>query len=203
MRPLYIFDLDGTLALIEHRRHFVDQRQCAACHGTGAVVRKPVEVGGFFTDITKCRVALPALDDCTACDGSGKTKPDWRSFFAACVDDEPNLPVIRTLRALRSSGAECWIWSGRSDEVRDETVAWLRKHGCFGWPAWWFGAPERLRMRKAGDHQPDEKLKFGWLADMEPPERNRLTAVFDDRSRVVEMWRKHGVPCFQVAPGEF
>ena len=23
MKPLYIFDLDGTLALIEHRRHFV------------------------------------------------------------------------------------------------------------------------------------------------------------------------------------
>lgn len=24
MTPLYIFDLDGTLALIEHRRHFVE-----------------------------------------------------------------------------------------------------------------------------------------------------------------------------------
>lgn len=23
MRPLYIFDLDGTLALIEHRLHFI------------------------------------------------------------------------------------------------------------------------------------------------------------------------------------
>ena len=24
-RPLYIFDLDGTLALIKHRRHFVER----------------------------------------------------------------------------------------------------------------------------------------------------------------------------------
>lgn len=24
MRPLYIFDLDGTLALIEHRKHMLD-----------------------------------------------------------------------------------------------------------------------------------------------------------------------------------
>ena len=45
MKPLYIFDLDGTLALIKHRRHFVE----------------------------------------------GTTK-DWRAFFAACVDDVPDMP---------------------------------------------------------------------------------------------------------------
>lgn len=163
MKPLYIFDLDGTLALIEHRRHFVD--------GT---------------------------------DG----KKDWRAFFAACVDDVPNTPVIRTLQALRRSGAEVWIWSGRSDEVKAETVEWLQRHGCFGFPtdvlwAWPFGAPERFRMRKAGDHQDDVTLKRGWLSEIEPPEWNRLTAVFDDRDRVVQMWRDAGVPCFQVAAGDF
>lgn len=161
MKPLYIFDLDGTLALIEHRRHLVE----------------------------------------------GETK-DWRAFFAACVDDEPNTPVIRTLQALRQSGAEIWIWSGRSDEVRAQTVEWLCKHGCFGnpsgfLPAWPFGAPERFRMRKAGDFTPDEQLKATWLSEIEPPEYKRLTAVFDDRDKVVEMWRSAGVPCFQVAPGGF
>lgn len=161
MKPLYIFDLDGTLANIDHRQHFV----------------------------------------------VGDAK-DWRAFFAACVHDVPNLPVIRTLQALRSAGAECWIWSGRSDEVRPATVEWLCKHGCFGWPtgflpAWPFGAPERFRMRAAGDFRPDEELKLGWLGDLDPPERNRLTAVFDDRDKVVAMWRSFGVPCFQVAPGAF
>jgi hypothetical protein len=29
------------------------------------------------------------------------------------------------------------------------------------------------------------------------------TLVFDDRSRVVEMWRKNGIKCFQVAEGNF
>ena len=162
MKPHYIFDLDGTLALIEHRRHFVE----------------------------------------------GPTK-DWRSFFAACVDDVPNPPVIRTLQALRKSGAEIWIWSGRSDEVRAQTVEWLCKHGCLGnnptgfLPAWPFGVPERFRMRKAGDHQDDVTLKSSWLAEIEPPEYARLTAVFDDRDRVVQMWRDAGVTCFQVAPVEF
>jgi len=161
MRPLYIFDLDGTLALTEHRQHLV------------------------------------------RCD-----KPDWPAFFAACVNDEPNLPVIRTLQALRAAGAEIWIWSGRSDEVKAQTVEWLCKHGCFYscttyLPLSFFVAPERFRMRKAGDHRDDVAVKSEWLAEIEPPEYARLTAVFDDRDKVVAMWRAAGVPCFQVAPGAF
>ena len=157
VRPLFIFDLDGTLALNEHR--------------------------------------VPLLAD--------KTDPQrWAKFFAACVDDEPNVPVIRTLQSLAHYG-EIWVWSGRSDEVREQTIAWLRKHGVFG--AFWnvLRAPEQFRMRAAEDFTPDEKLKFSWLSEMEPPERDRLTAVFDDRDKVVKMWREAGVPCFQVAPGEF
>lgn len=160
MKPLYIFDLDGTLALIEHRRHFVEG-----------------------------------------------PKKDWPAFFAACVDDKPNMPVIRTLQSLRKSGAEIWVWSGRSDEVRAETEQWLFDHGVFKevplltWSP--FAAPEMFRMRKAGDHQMDVALKRGWLSEIEPPEYARLTAVFDDRASVVKMWRDAGVPCFQVAPGDF
>ena len=160
MKPLYIFDLDGTLALIEHRRHFVENGN-----------------------------------------------KEWRAFFKACVDDKPNWPVINTLKALRKSGAEIWIWSGRSDEVQAETEEWLYRYGCLEssmflhWEP--FSAPEVFRMRKAGDHQDDVSLKRGWLAEIEPPEYARLTAVFDDRARVVQMWRDAGVTCFQVAPGDF
>lgn len=160
-KPLYIFDLDGTLALTDHRQHLV-QRE----------------------------------------------KPDWPGFFAACVDDQPNVPVIRTLQALRQSGAECWIWSGRSDEVKAQTVEWLSKNGCFGFPsnvlwAWPLLASERFRMRAAGDYTPDDQLKARWLSEIYPPEYKRLIAVFDDRDKVVAMWREAGVPCFQVAKGAF
>ena len=58
-------------------------------------------------------------------------------------------------------------------------------------------------MRKAGDYRADVALKSDWLSEMEPPEYDRLTAVFDDRDSVVKMWRDAGVPCFQVAPGDF
>ena len=177
MRPLYIFDLDGTLALIEHRRHFVERPACPHC--------------GWIKECDHSRDGTrPAF------------KPDWRSFFAACVDDAPNTPVIRTMRGLAASGAEIWVWSGRSDEVQEDTKDWLAKH-CGLKFGGWLRAPEQFRMRKAGDHQDDVTLKRGWLSEIEPPEYARLTAVFDDRARVVQMWRDAGVPCFQVAAGEF
>lgn len=160
MKPIYIFDLDGTLALIEHRRHFVE----------GA-------------------------------------KKDWPAFFAACVDDQPNLPVINTLKSLRKAGAEIWVWSGRSDEVRAETEEWLHKYKIFrsvplfSWDP--FRDADTFRMRQADDHQPDHFLKAMWLSNVEPPEYKRIAGVFDDRDRLVAMWRDAGLTCFQVAPGDF
>jgi phosphoglycolate phosphatase-like HAD superfamily hydrolase len=159
MKPLYIFDLDGTLADTEHRLHFIQGEQ-----------------------------------------------KDWRGFFAASVNDAPIRSGVETFKAL-SKTAECWIWTGRSDEVREQTISWLQEHRLFH-PFWspigkMLAAPERFRMRKAGDYRPDHVIKSEWLYEIEPPEYDRLTAVFEDRARVVEMWRGAGVPCFQVAPGEF
>lgn len=154
MTPLYIFDLDGTLALIDHRRHLVE----------------------------------------------GETK-DWRAFFAACVLDAPNWPVISSMQALLRSGAEVWIWSGRSAEVMNETLQWLQTV-VFG-PDGLDPDEVQLTMRREGDFTPDEELKAGWLDDLSQYDRRRLVAVFDDRDKVVAMWRSRGVACFQVAPGAF
>lgn len=155
MRPLYIFDLDGTLALIEHRRHFVDRE---------------------------------------------RDKQDWKAFYAACVHDEPNEPVIRVMEALRRF-ADVWIFSGRSDEVRPQTVDWLCMHTTFN--PWGLERGGYLTMRQAGDYTPDHELKRRWLDEMLVDDRRRLMAVFDDRASVVKMWRDAGVACFQVADGQF
>lgn len=146
-RPLYIFDLDGTLALIEHRRHFVENRANR-----------------------------------------------WKEFFEACVDDLPNTPVIEVFKALACNMVDIWIFSGRSDAVRTQTEEWCVKH--LGW------CPN-LEMRRSGDFTPDDVLKKQWLDSMLPEDRERLVCVFDDRDRVVKMWRDNGVTCLQVAPGEF
>jgi phosphoglycolate phosphatase-like HAD superfamily hydrolase len=158
-RPIYIFDLDGTLANAEHRIHHING-----------------------------------------------TKKDWRAFFAAANEDAPITAAITTFKALVRAGAECWVWTGRSDEVRADTIIWLREHVSFDARSGlrgMFSAPERFLMRKAGDHRPDHELKAEWLSQVEPPEYARLTAVFEDRARVVQMWRNAGIPCFQVAPGDF
>ena len=158
MKPLYIFDLDGTMALCDHRQHF-----------------------------------LADTDD----------PQRWRKFYAACDLDLPNVPVISTMERLRLTGADIWIFSGRSDEVRQKTVDWLTAHTSF---MTWDLAPEGgacLTMRVAGDYTPDDELKALWLDRMLIEDRERLIAIFDDRERVVQMWRNRGVACFQVAKGSF
>ena len=155
MTPLYIFDLDGTIALNDHRQHYLEDRE---------------------------------------------DPRRWEKFFAACDKDTPNGPVIDTMCDLRNAGADVWVFSGRSDEVAEETYGWLRRHvpGVTANYQWF-----RLRMREAGDYTPDDVLKLKWHAEMSPEDRTRLVAVFDDRDKVVEMWRSAGVACFQVARGAF
>ena len=153
-RPLYIFDLDGTLALIEHRKHWLD---------------------------------------------SGR-KDKWTRFFDDCDRDEPNHPVIRTMDALRATGADVWIFSGRSEEVRRKTVSWLQQHTSFE-TADLEGS--LLTMRPRRDFTPDEMLKRAWYERLAAEDQHRLVAVFDDRDKVVAMWRSLGITCFQVAEGEF
>lgn len=149
--PLYIFDLDGTIANVDHRRHLVE--------------KKPQR---------------------------------WDAFYKACVDDTPNTPVIATMELLLAAGCEVQIFSGREDSVRKETVAWLTQHTSLNMKT------TTLLMRPTGDSTPDDVLKKNWYENvLTAGERRRLVAVFDDRDKVVAMWRSMGVPCFQVAPGDF
>lgn len=150
MKPLYIFDLDGTIALCEHRKHFLDTK-------------------------------------------------DWRGFYAACHEDVPNTAVIATMYNLCRSGADVWVFSGRSSEVRGKTLAWLAQHAPYISQPW----ENTIVMRDEGDHRPDDELKQQYLDRMLTEDRERLVAIFDDRDRVVKMWRDNGVMCFQVAPGAF
>lgn len=159
-----VWDLDGTLADISHRRHFVEKvsREGAA------------------------------------------QKPNWQRFFAACVSDKPIQPVIDLFNMVRYSGNRVEIWSGRSDEVREETVAWLNKYvfyGLWNWCEQGHSNYVRLRMRLKKDTRPDDVLKEEWLDDALLTQR--ITFSVDDRDRIVAMWRRRGIVCLQAAPGDF
>jgi len=147
-----IFDLDGTLALIDDRR---------------VVSTKP----------------------------NGKI--NWDIFFdPKNIDlDKPNLPVIKMAQLLKQQGFRIVILSGRLKTTKDATTQWLQK----------FDVPfDVIKMRPDSNQfkfMPDDDLKQGWLDSLFP--NKDIFAVFDDRAKVVDMWRKNGLTCFQVADGNF
>ena len=125
-----------------------------------------------------------------------KTPKDWTSYFAACGNDEPIHHMIKLLTDVWSD-TDFFILTGRSDEVRAETMAWLRKH--LHWPE----LPEDgVFMRKAGDHRPDDVIKMEMLAMVRAMGYEPIMA-FEDRDRCVAAYRAAGIPCLQVAPGAF
>ena len=125
-------------------------------------------------------------------------KMDWDKFFdPANIDlDLPNDPVIQMAQLLKDSGKTIIIFSGRSKATKDATRNWLNRNNV---------PFDILKMRPTGHpwaFMPDDKLKQTWLDDL-IPDRNRIMCIFDDRDKVVKMWRDNGLTCFQVADGDF
>lgn len=197
--PLYIFDLDGTLADLNHRRHFVQFQNGSPVlvNGTPAIYRGPnpsIE-GDYFVEFPFNGSGFWSYDP-----NDIEFKPNWDAFHAACVDDTPIQPVINIIWALSCLKTEIWIWSGRMETVREQTLDWIDQNVSLKYT----GPFDMLvKMRPAGDYTPDDQLKESWLKAMSPEDRARLVMVFDDRDRVVNMWRRNGVVCAQVAPGDF
>ena len=120
-----------------------------------------------------------------------KQPKDWTAFFAEVLDDEP-IPHVVALAKSLAERHEIVFVSGRSDQCRGQTELWLCRHAFF--------AP--LFMRRAGDHRDDDVVKIEILAEVRAAGYEPIMA-FDDRDRVVAAWRAAGIPCAQVAPGDF
>ena len=119
-----------------------------------------------------------------------KTK-DWNSFSKACIADTPKQAVIQTAKALHQFGHPLWILSGRSTSVEKETRAWLKQYGI---------PYNKLLMRPIDNLTPDHELKRQWIVGHNL--KSRTLCAYDDRQRVVDMWREEGFECFQVAVSE-
>lgn len=110
------------------------------------------------------------------------------------LKDKPNSPVIEVARALASAGHTLVIVSGRSELAREDTELWLKRH---------LGVPfEGPFMRAEGDDRKDAIIK-GELYDEHIEPFYDVLCVLDDRDQVVRMWRRRGLTCLQVAPGNF
>ena len=108
--------------------------------------------------------------------------------------DFPNEPVIRAVRALRQMDHKIILMSGRVEDCRDVTEAWIERNVGYGIP---------LYMRKSGDFRQDYIVKHE-LFQEHIAGKYRVLMSFDDRDQVVDLWRrKLGIPTFQVADGNF
>ena len=83
---------------------------------------------------------------------------------------------------------EVEIWSGRSEAVRLKTLLWLDNNlpNTRGFP---------LKMRPIKDNTPDDELKEKWL-DEALAQGKTIEYVFDDRPKVIRMWRRRGIFVF-------
>lgn len=116
---------------------------------------------------------------------------DWR----AAGDDSPNFAVVTVSQALAThpSVTAIIVISGREERARDVSITWLKSKGV---------PFDVLLMRSNGDSRPDEAVKEELFRRHVEP-FYCVIGVLDDRDRVVQMWRRLGLTCFQVADGSF
>jgi hypothetical protein len=114
-----------------------------------------------------------------------------------CYCDTVNEKVQSVILALRSwTDLKLIFMSGRQDRSRDETVRWLNDKAGFA------PGTYELFMRATGDNRADDIVKEELYRFCVLP-RYDVWLVLDDRDRVVSMWRRLGLTCFQVAEGKF
>lgn len=150
-KPVVIVDIDGTLADISHRLHFVNQE-----------------------------------------------KKDWKSFFANIYNDGIRWDVVAEIDATYPPQDYSRVLvSGRPDNLRKETEAWLH----INWPSGpaHFIAHETLLMRRANDNRDDTVVKKEIYDKY--LKHNNVVAAFDDRPRLVRMWRELGIDVHDVGNG--
>ena len=144
---LICFDIDGTLANIEHRLDYV------------------------------------------------RSKPkNWKAFDAGIPNDKVNEPVAEVFDAMVMGGHTVILASGRNERSRIATQDWLRKNG--------FSMYQKLYMRKADDFRGDDIVKQEILDQIVTDYGKKPDMVFDDRPRVVRMWRDNDIFVFNVYQGE-
>ncbi|MFI0406624.1 hypothetical protein [Actinomadura sp. 3N508] len=125
-----------------------------------------------------------------------ETRPDVRHPFAwdRVGEDLPNRPVVSIVQALDAAGRRVIYLTGRSSVCRAETAAWLAAN---------VGVPgEALLMRTVEDYRPDTVVKRE-LYDQFVVPVGPVTAVLEDRAKVVAMWRDLGLTVLQCAEGDF
>lgn len=119
-------------------------------------------------------------------------KKDWRAFFAGISDDSLIMQVASIYHMLASAGATIILLTGRDEKYRKATETWLAEHGL---------TAHTELMMKTVPFQPDDvqkKSAYEYIST----KYGVPDAVFEDRPRVVKMWKDMGLFVFNVDQGD-
>ncbi len=119
----------------------------------------------------------------------GKRHP----YEAKYDEDRLDESVSAVIYALYANHYPIYILSGREGTAlaQEQTKTWLEHHGV---------PYTALFMRAEGDSRPDEIVKKEIYLEHIHPNHN-VIAVFDDRPKVVRMWRMQGLKVFDCGMG--
>jgi len=118
---------------------------------------------------------------------------NWTMFKSEMVNDPPIGPIRRIAHEMYFTGHDVIICTGRSEDSREVTELWLDAQAI---------RYEKLYMRKEGDYRSDDIIKKELLDEIVADFGKKPNIVFDDRPRVVKMWRENGVFVADVYQGE-
>ena len=117
---------------------------------------------------------------------------NWSAFYEACRGDAVIEPIAKIARLMLANAYPIAYVTGSPEKYRYITMEWLFKHHI-----WDVNAV--LIMRADGDKRPDDIVKPELFNQLPYP----VTAIFEDRTRVVQKWRELGYTCLQVCDGNY
>lgn len=111
----------------------------------------------------------------------------------AALDDYPNIPLLDILGQF-SPDIKRIIMTGRNADHRKNLEIWLQSNGIHY---------DEIYMRPS--EMPTEKDDYikELLYDTHILGKYNIIAAFDDRNQAVDLWRKLGIPTYQVFYGDF
>lgn len=150
-----------------------------------------VDFGGqrvYTPDFAKPRAIIFDLDG-TLFDNSQRHAFDWSKV----LDDTPRDSVVELFKMYVDRGYACITVSGRDGVSEEDSIKALNNAGLF---------PAAHYQRAAGDSRSDDIVKEEIFWQQIEPNWCAVRAI-DDRQKVVDMWRRIGLECWQVQPGDF
>jgi hypothetical protein len=208
MKKIIICDIDGTIANVQHRLHFI---------------KNPDGSKKSYKDSDWDSFHKACVDD----------EP-----YRDVIEILRNLYDAGRRAGIEGSEREIYFFSGRNDSVRNETIAWMYHHFlshsmCHAveitreeaemWETRrvgyslreerggkilssdeggndegkYFFLEPNLFMRSEGDRRPDTVIKLEML-QARLFSKDDVLCILDDRQSVVDMWRENGFRVMQV-----